>query len=70
MPGSTPISWNRSEIISVPTTAAALLRVTEESIRPMHTIVAIGIRYTSRLAYTSSSDFGAETIVPERLCSE
>ena len=36
----------------------------------MHTIVAIGIRYTSRLPYTSSSPFPGETIVPDRLCSE
>jgi len=29
-----PSSWNSSEIISVPTTAAALLRVTDESKTP------------------------------------
>src|SRR5207253_2120552 len=59
-----------SEIISVPTTAAALLRVIDDSSRPMQTIAPIGIRYTSRLAYTSSSAFGADTIVPDRLSSE
>ena len=37
-PGRIPISWISSEIISVPTTAAALLRVTADSSSPMHTI--------------------------------
>ena len=69
-PGRIPISWISSETISVPTTAAALLRVTDDSSSPMQTIAAIGIRYTSRLTYTSSSALGAETIVPDRLCSE
>ena len=54
----------------MPTTAAALLRVIVESSRPMHTTVAIGIRYTSRLRYTSSRPLGADTIVPDRVCSE
>ena len=53
----------------MPTTAAALLRVTVESSSPIAVIVRIGIRYTSRLTYTSSSAFGAETIVPDRLWS-
>ena len=43
-PGRIPISWISSEIISVPTTAAALLRVIAESIRPMQTIAPIGIK--------------------------
>jgi hypothetical protein len=43
-PGRIPISWNSSEIISVPTTAAALLRVIVDSRSPMHTTVPIGIR--------------------------
>ncbi len=36
----------------------------------MQTTVAIGIRYTSRLRYTSSSPLGAETIVPVSVCTE
>src|SRR5207237_1717340 len=69
-PGRIPSSWNSSDTISVPTTAAALLRVTVESSSPIAVIVRIGIRYTSRLTYTSSSPLGAETIVPDRLWSE
>ena len=38
------MSWMSSDTISVPTTAAALLRVTEESSSPMQTMAAIGMR--------------------------
>ena len=39
-----PTSWISSETISVPTTAAALLRVIVESSSPMHAMARIGIR--------------------------
>ena len=39
-----PISCSSSETISVPTIAAALLRVMVESSSPMHAIARIGIR--------------------------
>ena len=52
---------------SVPTTAAALLRVTVESSTPMLATVSSGIRKQALAANTSSSAFGAETTCPENV---
>ena len=50
---------------TVPTTAAALLRVTVDSRTPMQTTAISGIRKQALAAYTSSRALGAETTVPE-----
>ena len=54
-----------SVIPTVPTTAAALLRVTVESSTPMQTTVSSGIKKHPFAANTSRSAFGADTTVPE-----
>jgi hypothetical protein len=63
------MSWISSDAIRVPTTAAALLRNTVENSRPIAAIARIGIRYTSRLAPSSTSPRPGWIVVPERVGS-
>ena len=64
VPGSTPSSCIRSANISVPTTEAALLRVTVESISPKAAIAGERERVDREARDEQDEPVAAETFVP------